>query len=103
MLVDALLFGTTNATKASSFMVMVGFLLLSATFYYLIYGLIKLSGYYGLRIKNKRSLALYISGVTGALIALQSVGQLGPRDFLILLPLLLIGYFYSAYAKKASV
>jgi hypothetical protein len=65
--------------------------------------LLGFSGYYGIHIRNKKSLALYITLITGVVVALQSIGELGARDIWVLLPLALIGYFYSAYAKKASV
>lgn len=103
LVADALVFSTTNATKTASFMVIIGFGLLMLTFYYLIYGLLGFSGYYGLKIRNKKSLARLISLITGVLVALQSVGQLGSRDILVLLPLVVIAYFYGVYAKKASV
>jgi hypothetical protein len=97
--VDAVLFGSTRAAEVPSFMVIAAFLLLSLTFYYMIYGLVGLSGLYGLPIKRQRPTALYITGVLSILIALQSVGELGARDIWVLLPLAFMGYFYNAYAK----
>lgn len=98
---DIALFGATNATTAPSFVVMVGFVCLAVTSYYLIYGLIGLSGFYGLNITRKRTLALYLTIVTGGLLALQSIGELGSRDVLVVLPLAVVGYLYSAYAKTS--
>jgi hypothetical protein len=99
---DALLFSNSNATKVPSYMVIIGFILLSLTCYYLVYGLISFSGYYGVHVRRKHTLSFYITAITGVLVALQSIGELGTRDIWVLLPLALLGYFYSAYAKKAS-
>jgi hypothetical protein len=100
---DAILFGNTNAASVSSFMVMVGFILLILTFYYLIYGLISLSQLYGIRINRKRQAAIYATSVLGVVVALQSSGELGSRDVWVLLPLAVLGYFYSSYARNKPV
>lgn len=83
-------------------MIMVGFGLLVVTIYYLVYGLVSLAGLYGLRAKRKQRLSLALTGVLGILIALQSVGELGGRDILVLLPLAMLGYLYSSYLKAVS-
>ena len=97
--VDVLLFSYTNATVAPSYVVMIGFLLLTLTLYQLIYSLLSLSSLYGVKIKRQRPLAAYLTAVVGGLIALQSIGELSPRDVLVLLPLAILGYIYSVYAK----
>ena len=98
---DLLLFCTTNPSTAPSFVTIVGYVLLVATFYYGIYGLIGLGRLYGLKIKRRRSLAIYLTVVVGMVVALQSIGELGMRDVLVILPLALVGYLYSAYSKTS--
>ena len=96
---DGLLFGSTNAANVPPFVVIIGFLLLIVTFYSLVYGFLSLVGVYGIPLHHKRQLAVYLSAVVGGLVALQSIGELSLRDVLVLLPLAIIGYVYSAYAR----
>lgn len=99
--VDAAVFGLTNAGNAPSFMLIVGFLLLVVTFYYLICGLLALSRLYGLSVKRKYRLAGSLTALTGFLVALQSIGELNSLDIAVLLPLVIIGYAYSFYGAAA--
>ena len=99
LLADGLLFSYTDATSVPSYVVMIGFLLLAATLYQLVRGGLALTALYGLKIKRRHSLSLFMTGVIAGLIALQSVGQLSQRDFLVVLPLIILGYTYSAYAR----
>ncbi|PIZ62282.1 hypothetical protein COY17_02710 [Candidatus Saccharibacteria bacterium CG_4_10_14_0_2_um_filter_52_9] len=99
--VDGLLFAGSDAARVPSFIVMVGFLLLAVTLYYFIYAGLGITKVYGLKIRGRRQLALYLTVITAGLIALQSIGQLSQRDVTVLLPLAIIAYLYSAYAKTA--
>jgi len=99
---DAVIFGSTDAGRVASFMLIVGFLLLMATVYWIAYGLLGFARLYGLPIRRKRRLAGSMTVLAGCLIALQSVGELNPRDVLVLLPLVTIGYIYSFYGAGAS-
>lgn len=99
---DILLFTATNATTAPSFVAIVGFLLLVTTVYYIIHGLAGIGRIYGLPMRHRKSLAVYLTIVTGLIIALQSIGELGSHDILVILPLALVGYLYSVYAKAGG-
>lgn len=99
IVLDTLLFGASNATEAPTWLIMLGFLALCVTSYYVVYAVIKGLAIYGLTLRRKKTLSLYITLVLALLIALQSVGELGSRDIVVLLPLSLIGYFYNTYAK----
>jgi hypothetical protein len=99
--VDGIVFGLTNAASVPSFVLMVGFLLLSVTFYYLIRGLLTFVGLYGVSVRRKRRLAAVMTGAVSGLVALQSIGELNSRDVLVLVPLMLIGYVYTSYGKSA--
>lgn len=103
LLLDGLLFGTTNAATVPSYMIIVGFVLLALTIYYFLYNLLTFISFYGLKIKHKHQMSLYITIVLGILIALQSTGELGSRDVWVLLPLVILGYFYSTYARSSSL
>lgn len=81
-------------------MVMIGFLMLSLTLYYVFLGLISLSKLYGVEIKRRRQLVIYMTTVSASLLALQSVGQLSQRDIMVLFPLAMLAYLYNAYAKN---
>ncbi len=101
LLADALVFGLTNPNDTLSFMLIVGYILLCATIYYLLDGFLSLSKLYGVPLRHKkrflRSAVLLISG----LVALQSIGQLSPRDALVLAPLSALAYLYVAYARTS--
>jgi hypothetical protein len=98
IIIDLCLFTATNAASVTSFMLIVGFVLLAVTLYYLIYGLLSLAGFYGVAIKQKRRPALYLTFLGGGLIALQSIGELSSRDIAVILPLAVLGYLYVSYA-----
>lgn len=97
---DMLVFGSSDARKVPSYILIVGFVLLLATVYQAFYGVLSLSRLYGLKLKRRGRFALYLTGVVGILIALQSIGELSPRDVAVLLPLAVIGYLYSSYSSK---
>ncbi len=96
---DILLFGTTDPKNTLSFMLIVGFLLLSATIYYLLDGLLAVLRLYGLAPRNRKRVLRTVAMVVCGVLALQSMGQLSLRDLLILGPLTLLAYFYLAYSK----
>jgi hypothetical protein len=102
LVLDGIIFNLTNAHSAPAYVLMVGFILLVATFYYLLYGLLAFARLYGLSFKRKRFLAGYLTVLTGFLVALRSIGELNSRDLLVLLPLVVVGYAYSLYGKPAA-
>lgn len=97
---DFLVFGATNPNDTVSFMLIVGYILLCVTLYYLLDALLGLSRFYGVPLKHKkrflRSAILLISG----LVALQSIGQLSSRDIVVLAPLSVLLYLYIAYTRS---
>jgi hypothetical protein len=99
---DLIIFGLTNTNSVPAYVLIVGFLLLMATFHYIFYGLLTLARLYGVAFKQKRQLASSLTILGGALLALQSMGELNARDVLVLVPLLIIGYGYSLYLKSGK-
>jgi high-affinity Fe2+/Pb2+ permease len=97
---DTLLFGSTNAGSVASYMVIIGFLALGVTLWTLIYGLLRLSSLYGLSVPHKGRFALSVSMLMAGVLALQSIGELGKHDVMVLLPLIVLGYAYTAYLKS---
>jgi hypothetical protein len=98
---DAGLFGVTNASRAPSVVLMIGFVLMVVTLYQLLNGLVSLSSLYGVKLKCKQRLVRSLTLVISGLVALQSIGQLSQRDILVALPLAFLAYLYSAYAQVA--
>jgi hypothetical protein len=98
---DFILFGTTDATKAPSIVVIIGFGSVVLTIYVVIVEILSLIGLYGLHLPRRRQLAIYISVLLGGLLALQSIGELDRRDVLVWLPLIIVGYAYSAYVRPS--
>jgi hypothetical protein len=100
ILVDAVFFGLTNPSKVPAVLLIAGFALIVVNLYALSLGLVALSRWYGISLgAHSKKIVLIITGFTGALIGLQSMGQLSVRDLVILMPFVAIGYFYSSYQK----
>jgi hypothetical protein len=99
LLADGLLFGDTNAGSANSFVLISGFVLVIATIYQLARALIAAAGLYGLHSGRPRQLAASLTGLVSGLAALQSIGELSPRDVLVLLPLVVLAYLYSSFIR----
>jgi hypothetical protein len=101
LLADALVFGATNPNDTLSFMLIIGYILLCITLYYLFDGILSLSRLYGIPLKHKkrflRTAILVVSGV----VALQSIGQLSSRDIMVLAPLTTLLYLYIAYSRAS--
>lgn len=100
---DALFFGLTNPADAGTTQLMIGFVLAVATIYWLARGFAGLLGLYSKVLKRQRrrlTKALTIGGAV--LIGLQSMGQLSPRDVAVLLPLIVLAYFYVSYVRPGQ-
>jgi hypothetical protein len=98
--VDGLFFGLSDPAKLPSYMLVVAFGLLAANIYLIIKGIIAALTWYGVPLKHERKritklATLLISG----LIALQSIGQLSPRDLAVLFPFVVLAYGYISYGK----
>lgn len=100
LLADVLFFGGTNSNRVASYLLIVGFILLVCTIYQIIYCLFSFARFYGIPFRHKQRLALYVTGIVGFALALQSIGELGSRDVLVLVPLAIVAYVYSAYGKS---
>jgi hypothetical protein len=102
IIIDVIYFKSVNTNQAPSCMIIIGFVLLVISFFYVIYTLLGLAKLYGLNIRRRKRLSSYITALFGSMIALQSIGQLSPRDVAALLPLAIIGYLYSGYIKTSG-
>ena len=99
---DAIFFLTANASKVPSYLIIVGFVLITLTLYLLLSTLISLTKYYGLKLKHQRRLSLCLTGLLAGLLALQSIGELSVRDVLVILPLAIIGYIYMTLSASSQ-
>ncbi|HUA13503.1 MAG TPA: hypothetical protein VL989_03315 [Candidatus Sulfotelmatobacter sp.] len=102
IIADFIFFSNTSAYQSSPQVIIVGFSLLIISVYAFIYGVFKLLGLYGIKIKESHKLSIAATVFTSAVIALQSIGELTLKDVLVLAPLTVIGYFYASYNKKVS-
>lgn len=99
--VDGMIFGLTDPQQVPSFLLAGGFILLAVTLYQVVLALLHAASWYGLPGgAHRRKQARVLTGLVSGLIALQSIGELGPRDVLVLLPLALIAYLYTSYGKE---
>jgi hypothetical protein len=105
VIADAIFFSTINASVVAPVVLIIGFVLLLLTCYVLLYGLLSIARLYGFPVRYKQRLAVYLSGIVGLIMALQSIGELTPRDILVLLPLATLGYVYAIYttARKRNL
>ena len=79
---------------------MLGFILLTATLYYLVGIVLLAARLYGLSFgRHHRRLALFATGAVAGMLALQSIGELSVRDALVLGPLALVLYVYLGYGR----
>jgi hypothetical protein len=101
LVADLLFFGATNARQATSYLMIIGFVLLVLTAYVVVYGLLGLARMYGVPVKRRRQLTIWLTAGCGAILALQSIGELGAHDIFVLLPLAALGYMYSNYVRAA--
>jgi hypothetical protein len=100
LLIDIVFFTRTDASKVAPLVLIVGFILSVLTCYELLYGVLSVARLYGLPVRYKQRLAVYLTGVVGLILALQSIGELTPRDVLVLLPLATLAYIYGVYATS---
>ncbi|HSW85425.1 MAG TPA: hypothetical protein VLF79_02310 [Candidatus Saccharimonadales bacterium] len=96
---DGLVFGLINSNSSPAFMLVVGFILIILSLRYLLLGFLTIARLYGLSFKQKNRLVNYMTVLISFMIALQSIGELNSRDVLVMLPLIILGYLYSLYAK----
>ncbi|MGC1176662.1 MAG: hypothetical protein WA843_01210 [Candidatus Saccharimonadales bacterium] len=101
--VDGLFFGLTDPHSITSFGLIVGFGLFAATLYCLIKGLLRLASWYGLPVnRHRRRLSAALVGLVCSLLALQSIGELGPHDVVVLSPLIVVAYLYISYNRDSK-
>ncbi len=103
LIIDVGLFGNTDPQNVASYALIVAFLLLLATIYQMTLALFTVAKLYGVNIKRSPQLSAGLAGLIGVLVALQSVGELSPRDALVLLPLVGLGYLYIFYGRAAII
>jgi len=97
LLVDVLFFGlfTPNQT---SWLLIPGFGLLVATIYVAIKGVLAVLGeFVRLSPLLKKKITVFLTFVLAVVLALQSLGQLTPRDIITVVPLIAVLYLYVSY------
>lgn len=99
--INGLFFGLTNPGTVPSIMLIAGFGLVLATFYWLFYNLQRLAELYVPSLSKQKQLPATLIIVLGTLLALQSVGQLTFRDSLLIPLAATVFYMYTAYGKSS--
>jgi len=101
---DALFFSLTNPMKVASWLLIVGFGLAAISLYYCLRGAVRVASWYGLPVSRRyQRRVAEVAGILIGLLALQSIGQLSPRDVAVLLPLLLVAYLHSSYGRGRNL
>lgn len=100
-IIDFIFFSTTNPSGGSSFTIILGCVLLAVTTYIVarlvLYAFGKAGGV-SLAVQRRLSLAGALA--LTFLILMQSIGQLGTRDVLAIIPLAFTSYLYLSYVRK---
>lgn len=97
---NGLLFGFTAPDQISAAALLAVFMLLAVNLYALQSVLARgLQIYRGSRL-GRRQLRIAMAISVAGLIALQSIGQLGTRDMVVMILLGLLGHFYVSYQRK---
>ncbi|HET7059896.1 MAG TPA: hypothetical protein VFH99_01070 [Candidatus Saccharimonadales bacterium] len=100
---DLVVFSGTSPHSASSIVLFIGFMLLAASFYVLLLGALRLVAWYGVSPgRYRKRFIRLMAGLFSGLVALQSIGELSPRDVLVLLPLAFLAYLYMSYGRKVA-
>lgn len=103
LVVDILFFGLLDPNTVASPLLIIGFLLVGLTCFYLTHLLTLLFKRTGFSIGRRQYKALMVAtGLMVLMIALQSVGQLTTRDIAVILPLALLVYGYLSYPHTAE-
>ena len=102
IIADGLFFGLTNPVRVASILIIVGFALLLLSFYWVFYSLQKLIALYVPWLSRQKYLSLSAVVGAGAIVALQSVGQISARDFLLIPLAVVVLYAYTSYGKNSA-
>ena len=103
LMIDSLFFGLTDPKNVPSWLLMVGFLLSLATLYQIVKGGLVALSWYGLPTRrHSRRLTMSITLVSAIFLALQSLGELGPRDIVVMLPFTWLTYLYFTYGRAKT-
>ena len=100
LIADSLFFGVTDPKKAPSVLFIFAFVLAGLTFYWVANLIYKAAMAYGVPLKHQKRAVIYTTSCLMGVIALQSLGQLSPRDIAIILPFAAMAYFYISYQQR---
>jgi len=98
---DGLFFGATNPYQLPSICIIVGFILIALSIYAAARLLLYVVGkYWQVPAARLRRLSVAAGVLGGLLLAMQSIGQLTPKDVIALVPIMALAYFYFSYNRK---
>lgn len=103
LIIDGFFFGFVNPNKVNSLYLIVGFILVGITIYIFLQLLMTFFIKIGIRIKNRRKIAVFVSILLSLLLSLQSIGQLTVRDVIIIVPIAVLLYIYTAYIRPRTL
>jgi hypothetical protein len=103
LIIDGLFFGYLNPNKVNSLFLIVGFVLVGLTIYLFMQLVLIFFKNLGFKIKNRRKAAIFIAVLLSLLLSLQSIGQLTLRDVLIIIPIAVLLYIYTAYIRPRTL
>ena len=99
LIADGFFFSFTKPSTASSQLLIAGFGLLIITTYFITRLIIALLGLVVPVIAKQKYLEVVVSAIFGVIVALQSLGQLSLRDFIVVVVFAGFIYLYGSYTK----
>ncbi|MGH7142022.1 MAG: hypothetical protein ACREF5_00900 [Candidatus Saccharimonadales bacterium] len=101
LVVDIFFFSLVNPVNSSSFMVIIGCLLVALTLYVIFRVLIKVfAAFVPVSGRSQRRFATFITILLVFLLLMQSIGQLSLHDAIAVVPLMVVLYVYLTYNSK---
>ena len=99
LVLNGLFFSITNPDHINSGILIVGFVFLGITIYAIMELFLYIIDRAGVKLKNRRKLAIFLAILFSILLALQSIGQLRARDVIVIVPLWLMLYIYLTHIR----
>jgi hypothetical protein len=104
LLVDGIFFSCTSPATNRTFLIIIAGSLLVVTVYLIVRFVVSMFAYaYPITIRAQRVLCVLIAALLLFVIFMRSIGQLHAPDFLGLLPIVVLTYFYSTYGDRAAI
>jgi Ca2+/Na+ antiporter len=103
IILDAGFFSLVDPRNSSSFMIIIGCILIGLTLYLVLRALTRLAGvFFTISDHTQRRFVIFITILLMFMLLMQSIGQLSLKDILAIVPLMIVLYLYLTYTSKTK-